>query len=574
MSEEPTSRPRRGIPDSSQGQDAERDSAAPRPTTARRGLPPDPAEQAAEPEKPADADPDAAFRRPAAGGSRSRRRNRHRQPGRSSSGGPSSPASPHPGQQDSTARPQASSPLARAATDQPEDAVGAQRGSSGRRSSGRHAQSGSDELVVNRGSGRRWWVWGLVTVLLAAIVVVAVSRFNHQTPMADAPSSPVSGSASATPLPQDALMSASEATLLDPKSTWQVASTVATVSADSPEAISCIVRDTSHPNPLSTWQRAFTSSAGTGTSALNRVDSYPDVATARTAFTTEAASLAACDSVPALIVSASTITGLADQAMSVTFAFQGATTQYRTVVLARTGREIQALDAASSGSPIAASPAAQAIAEAASRSCTPAAGSCPTTVRTTQAVPPVSGEPGWLITSDLPRLTADQGEWQAAAPAGVSSKGTQCEGVTLATASGPSARQQRTYLLYKDPSAPQGFGLDTLRFTFSNAAGAQAFAKKIGDSIAGCPKTLATAKVGDARTFTGAGEEGARISARSFLVTQDAGSGHQAVFQVSVTTVGNQVVYLLANVTPTYKFSDGAWTQLALRAAQRATQHS
>ncbi|WP_027587934.1 hypothetical protein [Acidipropionibacterium thoenii] len=563
MSEEPTSWPRRGIPESSQPQGTDRDSTEPRSSAARRGLPPESAEQAAEPDQPEDADPDAAFRRPAAGGPRSRRRDRHRQPSRSSSGEPVVPASP-----------QASPPLARAAADPSEDAAGPGRGSSGRHSTGRHAQPGADELVVDRGSGRRWWLWGLVAVLLAAIVVVTVSRFTHRTPMADAPSGPASSSGSATPLPQDALMSAPEATLLDPKSSWQVASTVATVSADSPEAISCIVRDTSHPNPLSTWQRAFTSSAGTGTSALNRVDSYPDVATARTAYASEAASLAACDSVPALIVSASTITGLADQAMAVTFAFQGAATQYRTVVLARTGREIQALDAASSGSPVAASLAAEAIAKAAARSCRPAAGSCPTTVRTTQGVPPVSGEPGWLITSDLPRLTADQGEWQAAAPAGVSSKGTQCEGVTLATASGPSARQQRTYLLYKDPSAPQGFGLDTVKFTFSNAAGAQAFAKKIGDSIAGCAKTLATAKVGNAKTFTGTGDNDARIAGRSFLVTQDAGSGHQAVFQVSVTTVGNQLVYLLANVTPTYKFGDDAWTQLAVRAAQRATQHS
>lgn len=619
MSEEPTSRPRRGIPDGSDEPEVESaprtgepqhdadDTATDLPSSAsrsadgssearapRRGFASDedsrparqetpvraPARSAVTPDTPVppprvDAaqagahqpseaeDAHAAFRRPTDRSPRPGRR-RRRPADRSQA---ASPAAPSPSADDTSTPSAPESP----ASESPQSTAPQSEG----RTPGR-AEPGSDELVVERSPMHRWWVWAIVAVLLVAIVVVTVSRMTHKPPVAaPTPSASASGRPSGptvTPLRQDALMSVAEATRLSPKAAWRVESTESKVPDDSPDAISCIVRDTNHPNPLSTWQRSFSASTKTATSALHRVDGYADAATAKAAFTVEAASLAACDSVPALIVSASSVTGLADQSMALTVAFQGATTQYHTIVLARFGREIQAVDAADNGAAIPAQNAAEAMAAAAGRSCKLAGGGCPATVSTTETVPPASGEAGWLITSDLPRLTPDQGEWQAAAVATVSSKGTQCEGVTLATVSGPVDRKQRTYLLYKDSSAPQGFGVDSLQFTFKDAAGATDFAKKVGDSIAGCAKTLTTAKVSDSKSFTGVGEKGSKITGRSYLVTQDAGSGQQAVFQVSITSVGDKVTYLLANVTSSYKFSDDAWSQLAVRAAQRATQ--
>lgn len=568
MSEEPTRRPRRGIPDDSIQPGAETaDGSALRTAAAehhpddtpapagqgwsrssgesadgpapRRGLIPDddPAtdtpEQDTEPESSEDgksstADPDAAFRPPAGKIPRARS---HRTGNRR------------------TATPAADRP--HRAAEEP-------------------GSASPDELVVDRSPLRRPWVWAVIAVLVVAIVVVAVSRLNHQSPITGASVTPTPSSV--TPLPQDSLMSAAEVSRLDTKASWKVDDTLSTIPADSTQTISCIVRDADQPTPQSSWQRSFTASTKTATAALHRADGYADEATAKSVYTQQAASLAACDSVPSLIVSASSVKGLGDEATSLTVAFQGTTIQYRTIVLTRIGREIQAIDASDNHTPIDATAAASAITAAASRGCRLAGGTCPGKVTVSASVPPTSDLPGWLITSDLPRLTPDQGEWQAAAPAGVSSKGTQCEGVTLASASGPRERQQRTYLLYKDSSAPQGFGVDSLRFGFGDAAGAAAFAKKIGDSIASCSKSLTTAKVSDAKSFTGVGEKGAKISGRSFLVTQDAGSGNKAVFQVSVSTVGSSVTYLLANVTTSYRFTDDAWSQLAVRAAERATQ--
>lgn len=593
MSEEPTCRPRRGMPDSSAPDEAV-DTAQASPSPAQ--FSPSPARyQAEQPARAAaprralllpeddDAgqsdtghgsagqnnagrgngaaaadDPDAAFRRPTGDAAGRRRGSRRPDRSRTPQGRPGTPATPAPVHR-ASARP-APEPVQQEEDDS--------------RPAHRRAEPDSDQLVVDHSTTPRWWLWSLVAVLLVAVVVVAVSRLNHQAPIAGAPSPSTSPSAqpSVTPLPRDSLMSAEEASRIAPKATWREDSTESKVPNDSPQTVSCVVRDAGHPNPVATWQRSLSSNATTGTSAVNRVDSYPDEATAKTAFTAESASLEACNSVPALIVSASSVTGLADQAISLTVAFQGATTQYHTIVLARTGREILAVDAADNHSPIDAAPAASALGAAAERSCTSAGGTCPARVTTAAIVPPSPADPGWLITSDLPRLTPDQGEWQAATPAGLSSKGTQCEGVTLASVSGPTAREQRTYLLYKDPSAPQGFGVDTLRFTFSKDADAAAFAKKIGDNIARCSKTLTTAKVSSPKTFTGVGENGLAISGRTFLVTQDAGSGQHVIFQVAIGSVGRSATYLLANVTSSYKFSDDAWSQLAVRDAQRASQ--
>ncbi|AXE38221.1 hypothetical protein [Acidipropionibacterium virtanenii] len=490
-------------------------------------------------------DDDSAFRRPAGGSQAHQPHRRHSRRSRND---------------EPTAAPQPSPSQGLPATDRKaaEDDDGSPSG---------------DQLVVDRSPFRHWWTWAVVAVLLGAIVFVAVSRLGGRTPVAG-PSASSAGGSTVTPIPQTALMDAADVRKIDEKANWRIDGTVSKVASNATDSISCIVRDTDHPNPVSTWQRVFSTSTKTATAALHRVDGYADDATARKAFKVEAASLAACDSVPTHIVSAASVSGLGDESVSLTIAYQGAKTQYRTVVLARFGREIQAVDAANYDSAIDAQKTGSAMAGAAARSCDLVGGTCPTTVTAKSTVPPVAGDPGWPVTSDFPRITPDQGEWRQTAEANVSSKGTQCEGLTLATAAGPSERKQRTYLLYQDSTAPQGFGVDQLRFSFSDAKGSAAFAKKIGDSIAGCGKSVKTAKISDAKSFSGIGEKNAAIAGRSFIVTQDTGSGQNAIYQVAVASVGDKVVYLLANVSPSYRFSDADWSQLTVRAAQRATQIS
>ena len=436
---------------------------------------------------------------------------------------------------------------------------------------------GDDELIVG-GHRINWWLWALVGLLVLAIVFTGIALVHHKNrdqqpaPGVTGTSTSSQSSRTVTRLSDKGLLTAEDAKNIT-DDTWTVASTTDKVSSGDSNAISCVVRDTNHPRSVSTWQRALSTNSRTATAALHRIDSYADDAAAQAAYQAELASLASCSSVPAHIVSAATFQHLGDQSQSVTIAYQGVKSQYRTVVLMRMGTVIEALDVANVDSAVPAAKVGKALAAAATKSCSLSGGTCPTdAVETADAVPPVAGDAGWLITSDLPRITPDAGEWSTTPIGSVTTKGTQCEGVTLATFSGPTARNQRTYLLYQDSAAPQGFGVDEVNLTFKDSSAASASAKKIGDSISRCSKNLSTAKVSDAKEVKGPGANGKAVSGRTFTITADAGSGKEIRYQVAIASVNNKVTYLLANTTKAFGFPADEWAKLGLRAAQRASQ--
>ena len=315
-----------------------------------------------------------------------------------------------------------------------------------------------DELIVG-GHKINWWLWALVGLLVLAIVFTGIALVHHKNrdqqpaPGVTGTSTSSQSSRTVTRLSDKGLLTAEDAKNIT-DDTWTVASTTDKVSASDSNAISCVVRDTNHPRSVSTWQRALSTNSKTATAALHRIDSYANDAAAQAAYQAELASLASCSSVPAHIVSAATFQHLGDQSQSVTIAYQGVKSQYRTVVLMRMGTVIEALDVANVDSAHPPPKVGKALAAAATKSCGLSGGTCPTdAVETADAVPPVAGDAGWLITSDLPRITPDAGEWSTTPIGSVTTKGTQCEGVTLATFSGPTARNQRTYLLYQDSAA-------------------------------------------------------------------------------------------------------------------------
>ena len=434
-----------------------------------------------------------------------------------------------------------------------------------------------DELIVG-GHKINWWLWALVGLLVLAIVFTGIALVHHKNrdqqpaPGVTGTSTSSQSSRTVTRLSDKGLLTVEDAKNIT-DDTWTVASTTDKVSASDSNAISCVVRDTNHPRSVSTWQRALSTNSKTATAALHRIDSYANDAAAQAAYQAELASLASCSSVPAHIVSAATFQHLGDQSQSVTIAYQGVKSQYRTVVLMRMGTVIEALDVANVDSAVPAAKVGKALAAAATKSCGLSGGTCPTdAVETADAVPPVAGDAGWLITSDLPRITPDAGEWSTTPIGSVTTKGTQCEGVTLATFSGPAARNQRTYLLYQDSAAPQGFGVDEVNLTFKDSSAASASAKKIADSISRCSKNLSTAKVSDAKEVKGPGANGKAVSGRTFTITADAGSGKEIRYQVAIASVDNKVTYLLANTTKAFGFPADEWAKLGLRAAQRASQ--
>ena len=73
--------------------------------------------------------------------------------------------------------------------------------------------------------------------------------------------------------------------------------------------------------------------------------------------------------------------------------------------------------------------------------------------------------------------------------------------------------------------------------------------------------------------FDGARLNGAKFTGTSYTVTQRISATKTVTFRVGVTAVGTRLVYLLANPSANFDFTDKAWEALVGRAAQRVTQY-
>ena len=66
--------------------------------------------------------------------------------------------------------------------------------------------------------------------------------------------------------------------------------------------------------------------------------------------------------------------------------------------------------------------------------------------------------------------------------------------------------------------------------------------------------------------------DGKDLNATSYLVTQRISDSKTVNFRVGVAVVGDRLVYLLANPSGSFDFSDDAWKGIVGRATQRVTQ--
>ena len=246
--------------------------------------------------------------------------------------------------------------------------------------------------------------------------------------------------------------------------------------------------------------------------------------------------------------------------------------QYRTVVISRTGSAVSMIDVAQNETAVDPAKVAGAALEPSKRLCQSAAGTCPTDLVVRAEVVPPTPIFGWLAQSDIPRITAGQGLWSATEVGQVTTKGSQCENITLASVNGPTSREQRSYLLDQDDRAPEAFGVDQVRFVFPDAAAAQTFATKLGNDIAACGKRSETASVSEDRTLSISGQNRQPVTGRIFLVTQATGANTKVYFRVAVVVSGNRVTYLVSNTRENFDFTTDSWLLLAARAGQRITQ--
>ena len=319
--------------------------------------------------------------------------------------------------------------------------------------------------------------------------------------------------------------------------------------------------------------KKITASSSPNDVVVQVIDTYADDATATQAYAARLVQAGTCADTVALITGANTISGLADSAEVVRLTVQEQTNQFHSLLLSRTGRTVSLIDV-SSATTVTASDLANAAAAALGRGCGGQLGTCPGSISVATSAPPAGNPSGWLVPADLPRITAGAGRWGATEPkTTLDVVGSLCEAINLKSVAGTQSMAQRTLLLADDSKAPQGFGVDQVVYTFARATDVGALAKKLDKNLTGCPDRAPTASVSEGPAVKGVGANAQAISGSTYLVTQKTGT-NTVVFRVAVMGVGTRLVYLLANPSTSFDFSDSDWAKVAVRAGQRASQTS
>jgi hypothetical protein len=304
-------------------------------------------------------------------------------------------------------------------------------------------------------------------------------------------------------------------------------------------------------------------------SALQMWNVYPDDATATQAYDAIAALVGTCADGAGMVGSASTLSGLADSAQAIEIKVQAAKQENHLVLVSRTGRNVNVFDFVTADGPQVTT-AAQVATASLNRQCG-AGGTCPTSVSVAASLPAPGTPAGWLVPSDLPRITPGSGNWKATDWPTVTTPGSQCEGTDLTKVANTTAAAQRTLILTGDPKAPTSFGIDQVIYTFADTKPATSLSSGLIKAIKGCSNQLGTATVHDGPDVRGTGANGATVTGQTWEITHKTPTS-TFIYRVAVVNTGNRVTYLLATPSKTFDFTDADWTAIALRAGQRATQ--
>lgn len=417
-----------------------------------------------------------------------------------------------------------------------------------------------------RGWNRRRWVVGIASVVVLALLLGGAwlaQRAGLLNPGAQPTSTPTpSVDAVATYLAQpEDLSGLSEGT------TWQVAATATTVDATTPQA-KCVLPTVEQPTrPVDAMVRTFAAGEGQPGAVLYQVSRFDTPETAHTAYADLAAQLGNCERATALAQNGLAFAGLSDEAAGQIYVVQDAANEYHTIAVSRTGARVNIIDATHTESAIKGEAVAGVLSDVALRQCTDG-GTCPGQVSVTSGVPLPSTPAGWLAAVDLPRITPGAGSWRGTDVAdSVSIPGTKCEALDLAGLPGASTRQQRTYLLRDDTAAPQNFGVDEALYTFATPEEAQKTFSTLAGNMDGCTGRAATAQVNRTGDPSGAG------TAAAWTVVQKVDQASAtAMFRSGALVSGNHVVYLVANPSGTFDFSNESWHAVVNRAGERVTQ--
>ncbi|HYP45966.1 MAG TPA: hypothetical protein VEQ66_12305 [Propionibacteriaceae bacterium] len=434
--------------------------------------------------------------------------------------------------------------------------------------------------------GRRTKLALLIAAVAAVVVIGLVVGYSALRPpnpalgLNQAPAGTIGSPAGSAPASSDPavlltdaqVLTAAQAKAMTPTRGWKVATTQRGLDDQSPAAACAPGPGEAQPTPQQTILRLLSGSGKNPPGALHRADAYATPQEAASAYTLLAGALGGCTMPGAYLLSGHVVSGLGDQATAavVRATAENGTAQFRSVVLNRVGRVVNALDVAQPGAAVPIAGLARSLAGVTKAQCPIAGGRCSTGVAVQDGPPPLGGDqPGFLAAGDLPPVGAADATWAGTLPTRPSADfaGSGCETTDWATV---PARQRasRTYLL---ADGNPKFGLDNIVVTAASTQAAQALTAKVKADLDSCARRKLTATVSGLRPVRGVGAGGVAVTGWAASVLQKTTAGG-VLYRVGVASAGNKTVYTFLNPQQQLNLNDAQWAMVVVRAGQRASQ--
>jgi hypothetical protein len=370
------------------------------------------------------------------------------------------------------------------------------------------------------------------------------------------------------------MLSVGQAKSLAPDRKWKVVTTQRGAKPDGPTA-ACFGGEPpeGRPTPQQEIVRVLEGSGGkSGPKALHNATAYGSPAEASQAYVVASKTVGSCAVAGFYIESGRSISKVGDQALGVVvMEVDGKKKQAHSVVVNRTGRVMNVIDAVQPTRAIAIDAVAKALEQVNRVQCGAAGGPCAGRAAVTNGPPPIGGdEPGFLTVGDLPPAGPKVELWvatQVELPKD-EFQGSQCEGVNWATEKAKS-RTSRVYLLPE--SGKNFFGLNEVVLTMNNAKAAGKLVDRIKSKLSTCKTLKLTASVTKPKKVTSMGAQKTKVKGWTTVVSQKSTQG-TAKYRVGIVAAGSKVTYTFLNPRGDYDFSNRQWNTVAVRAGERATQ--
>ena len=370
------------------------------------------------------------------------------------------------------------------------------------------------------------------------------------------------------------MLSAAQAETIDKKRTWKVALTQRGTTEDSPHHPACLATDVTEgaPPPQQTVLRLLSSNGSDAPAALHQATSYASPEEAAQAYAFAARALGDCSMTGGWIYEGHLVGGVGDQAVGVTIqVLDGSTTEYRTVVLARTGRIVDVIDVAKPDKAVTAKRVAEVAGSVVDTQCQAAGGACSDEPEAQDGPPPLGGDqPGFLASGDLPPVGPELTRWAGTTPGEPDPdllRGSGCETVDWSKVEAES-RSHRTYLLSDSSSR---FGLDEVVITTADEKAATKLAEKVRDGWKSCSERQLTATVAKVTDIAGPGAKSIDVEGWTTEVSQKA-DDKTTKYRVGIVAAGPKVAFLFLNPLDDLDLTADQFDVITLRSGQRASQ--